>query len=436
VRRPRETNTEHAAGERQQKTLREHEPRESSTPGAQCDAHGELATACPRAAQQQVRHVGARDQQERGDGSEQHFDRPRLARIHHVLRPDRPRTALRLCAPRRRPRCAGRHAVEDILKFLRRLRRRNARTQPGVGVALRERVETGRNPHARRRVAPLAARRVIRDWQPHRRWRDPDDDVRVVLPAAHNDGLADDVGPAAVRALPKPVTDHGDARASGALVLRREIASDRRRNAEQVQVVRRDRRGNGIALGRILHRDVIDVHRGDRFERVRARAPRVYGAAARRREAVGLSFHRQHHDAVAVAVRERCQQQAVHHAEDGGVRPDPEGEREHDEHRELRMLPQEAQRESNVLLPLAELVADVMRASAPRATLRSVRMKLVAITEPAKRGDPGVRLTHAERAELFNAHVEVDAHLVGQLALDAFRTARELEEAANREGQE
>jgi hypothetical protein len=118
-------------------------------------------------------------------------------------------------------------------------------------------------------------------------------------------------------------------------------------------------------------------------------------------------------------------------AEDRRVRADPEREREHDEERELRMLPKEAEREAKVLLRLAEPLAKTMRAGAPGGAPRCVCTKLVAVAETAKCFDSGFSLAHPERTEFVGTHVEVNAHLVGQLTRDAFRALRQLEEAAH-----
>jgi hypothetical protein len=123
-------------------------------------------------------------------------------------------------------------------------------------------------------------------------------------------------------------------------------------------------------------------------------------------------------------------------AEDRRVRADAEGEREHDEQREPRILPKETQRESKILSPLGQQFANSRHACADRRAPRRIRLKLLLVAEPAKRFGPRVRLTHAEGAQLIGAHVDVDSHLVAQLTRDAVSTRWQLEDATDRRWQE
>ena len=123
-------------------------------------------------------------------------------------------------------------------------------------------------------------------------------------------------------------------------------------------------------------------------------------------------------------------------AEDCRVRADPEREREHNDQRERCVLPKKAQRESKILLPLAEHFANAMRASANRRAPRRVGVKLIWVAEPAKRFGTSVGLIHAQRMELIGTHLEMDAHFVGQLAYDSFRAPRQREESTDRYWQE
>src|SRR5262249_13501298 len=75
----REDDAERAAQRREQDALGQQLPDQTSPPGADRKPHADLRPSQRRARQQQVRHVGAGDQQYERDDAEQPVDRGRIA---------------------------------------------------------------------------------------------------------------------------------------------------------------------------------------------------------------------------------------------------------------------------------------------------------------------------------------------------------------------
>ena len=75
MRAPRESDAGEAAGDRQQQALLEHLPHYARLAGAERHADGDLALARRRARQQQVRQVGAGDEQHQQHRSAQNQQR-------------------------------------------------------------------------------------------------------------------------------------------------------------------------------------------------------------------------------------------------------------------------------------------------------------------------------------------------------------------------
>jgi hypothetical protein len=91
-----------------------------------------------------------------------------------------------------------------------------------------------------------------------------------------------------------------------------------------------------IAAAQIQPR-TLEVVRGDRVERLRARPGHVF------RDRLGalrpsLELAAQPHEAIRFRVRQRLQQHGVDHREDRGVRADPERQRGHGDQAEARVL--------------------------------------------------------------------------------------------------
>ena len=243
----RQPDAEGGAHQREPQTFGEELAREAPARGAERVPQRELLAAYRGPRDQEVGHIGARDQQHQPDDGEDGGQRLLVARA-----PDRASAGRRLERER-----IGQVAVANTLaqrrhrrradlrldgsEKRRRLLRRLPRLQPrhDVHPPRRALVKHGRVP-ANQRLGPERDRDVegssdVRTEEPL--GRDADDRERRAL---DRDGLADHVGGAAVAALPHRVADHRHrpVRAAAARVVRlSEGATDHRRHAEHVEHV-------------------------------------------------------------------------------------------------------------------------------------------------------------------------------------------------------
>ena len=223
-------------------------------------------------------------------------------------------------------------------------------------------------------------------------------------------------------ALPVVVAQHQHRVGAGQVVLGAEVPAEERRHAEEVEEVRRDDAGLdalrlGAAQQRERHRVVLD----EALERLAGGAVveelLLRETEARRRGLrEGLA---QHHQPLGLAVGQRPQQHAVHDAEDRGVRPDPERERQYDGHGEGRRLPQAAQAVADVLHQALE------RPSAPGVAHPLLR--LIHSAEAHARGAARVLFAHAGLPVLLGLQLEVHPQLGVELALETWPAAQRLQ---------
>ena len=96
---PRQPDTQEARRQSEQRTFGEQLPDQSPARGADRGAHDHLARADAGARQEQVRHVGARDQEDHHDGAEQHVHSLANVADQQILQPDQ-RDGLALVARR------------------------------------------------------------------------------------------------------------------------------------------------------------------------------------------------------------------------------------------------------------------------------------------------------------------------------------------------
>ena len=212
------------------------------------------------------------------------------------------------------------------------------------------------------RKRPPGIRVAHRKRKPAR--HDADDLVRRL---AELNGAADDGGIGAEARLPRRVAEHQHAVARRHAVGLAERAAEHRRGLQRVEEVRR--RDGHVRVERLgarrERRAAVDVG-CELLERPRARAPVL---VVRRRHRVArlevdaIVFpHR--HEAFGRGIRQRTDQDAVHHAEDGRRRADGEREREEDDGGVGRTPREQADGVANVLAQHVE--APLLTEEAPR----------------------------------------------------------------------
>ncbi len=326
-----ERQTGGASGQSQHDAFREGLPHEPPARSAKGCAHGELPAAGPRAGEQQVGEVGARDQEDHADGAGQDPQGTLgvaddvVEKRHEVggealvlvgVRGGEPLHRRGELGPRRRRRRAGRQAQDRAEEVgsarLRCHRVRDPDRHEDVGVRLRQ-AELGRE--------------------------NADDGVGL---AAERDRAADDRRIARPLALPETVGQSHDALTALAVVVLRERAPRRRAGAESLEEARRHVGGAdfpGLAVARQVHRHG--------------------GRAAHRRERMGGGFEireLEHRDVVGerdqppgLGIRQGGEEDAIEDAEDGGVGADAERDRQDRGTREGRGLGERARGLADVL---------------------------------------------------------------------------------------
>jgi hypothetical protein len=189
-------------------------------------------------------------------------------------------------------------------------------------------------------VGPLPCRiRVERERRPHLRAhreveslrRDADDFVGL---GVERDRPSDDGGIAAEAPVPEPMADDGAAMAAGGFLVCQEPAAERRLHAER----REEIRGHAEALHplRLVPANQVHVPPGERRHALNAVALALPVEEIRRRHrfaaVLGIAGTvGQQQDPVHLREGERPDDQGVDHRQDGGVRTEPERERQHDQ---------------------------------------------------------------------------------------------------------
>jgi hypothetical protein len=313
-----ERHTARAADHGEDEILRQPLRHQASAAGAQREANRGLAPPRRRPREQEIRHIGARDQQhEANRANEDEEGRLRVAdnRIVHARETDAPAfVGLRI----------GRLELRaERIHF--GLRRR----QPDAG------------PQAAGRDHEAAVARhpghVVFDRRPHLRVvggeaeprrHHADDQVRAPL---EHDRRADDVPVAAEEALPDAVAEHQHFLAAGTVVGRFDDAAKEGRRAQHRKQRTADARAEH-PLGKLETGDVEGPagRHAEAFERGQLTLPvfviRKRAAGDRSWRARAVVEEDDH--ARRITVRRRLQDDRAHHAEDGGVRADAQGERD------------------------------------------------------------------------------------------------------------
>ena len=230
---------EHAADGGEQEALDQLLLEQPPASRAKCGTHGRLALAADGARQQQVRDVGAHDQQHQADQEQQHPERTAVVGADGV---EAARGGVEVSesgsSPAARVTPSGTTSrwklLVDPLMHGGRHRHRAAAarsagptsTSASLGLlrARRPRVSVTLRGQRREDVHPLA------DGDAEEPWRRDTDDRRNR--AVDAERTANDVGAAAEHPLPQPVADHDHDFASDAVVVGRQRPPEQRRDAE------------------------------------------------------------------------------------------------------------------------------------------------------------------------------------------------------------
>ena len=329
----------HASRRGNGKTFREHLPEDARARRTQRRAHRDLAAARGCASQQQVRDVGARDEQNETDGAEQHpQDKPHVPDHLFVQRHERDApAAIEL-------RMVGRELGGDAVELRLCAARRHARLQQ-AGHLQEPRI--ARHTCRARCVSDIEVPRLpdadvfVRDGElagHHAEQRARD--------AVQNDPAPDHAAVGAETARPESVADHDDRQLLRGF-LRVEGPPEQRSDAEHSEEVFGDRsRDDLLGLAALLQSSRLRcVPAGHRLERRARRAPvrHVRGcrafAIARLLE-IGFEDR---DDPVGRRVRQRAKQHGIDDAERGGISPYTQAENRDDERGEARLLAEDAQ---------------------------------------------------------------------------------------------
>ena len=281
------------------------------TAGAKRRPHGELSSSLCAAREQHIRHIDARDRQQKHHGTEHGEQRRPDAARHVCLQGCRDQTVLQICP---------RHA--------RKLRQRHVRDLTQLPSGLID-ADTGSEArHHPQVVSPLSAvgteHGVVLQRCPELRQRRQDilESVRQhaddeIWRVVERDGAADDRPIALEAPPPKSVAEDGDVRSVRSIVVHLEVTANEWRHAQRAEKVGADPlTGEPLRLAVSNHRRLPRFERGDRLEHpapLRELAIRAERHISRLALRAGIRDHR---DALGVRVRQRFEQDWIDRAED------------------------------------------------------------------------------------------------------------------------
>ncbi len=169
--------------------------------------------------------------------------------------------------------------------------------------------------------------------------------------------LTDDFRIAVKRSLPEGVTQHRDAFGAFFIFLFLNDSSDQRRNSQRLEQASRckataDSFGLVVSMEDVVASSRRIVH--DKTEPRKQLAFFLPGMQVRDGDLIFLVTQRrirlpQHQQLTGAGVRQGTQQHGIHHAEDGRVRADAQGQRDDGHNRERRAATQHAKTVANVL---------------------------------------------------------------------------------------
>ena len=335
-----EAESEDATHHRQRHAFGQQLPDDASAAGADGGSQGNFTLAGRGTHQQQVRDVGAGNEQHEGDGGAENEQRgPRAPDKHrlHALETETSSVAERVRELRRVFR--GGQLQPRLPLLERHASLETSRRLEEVALIDRVRIELERHPQLRR----------LSDFGQVERGTDDADDF--VWIAAELNRLPDDVGIAPEPARPQPVAEHGDAGTSRQIFLARKRSTLEQRRAKQLEVVRAHLSGPKL-LGDGAAGVVDDVRPiGGRVLNDRRLLPPVRELRRRRdRTALSLPIRaHEEHDVVGLRERQRLQQHRAHDREDRGIGTDAKRQRRDRRGREHAVLAKHPERVSEIL---------------------------------------------------------------------------------------
>ena len=359
-----ERQSRDAAGDRQERAFDELLTHQPPAIRAERRARRELALSGFRARQQNRAGVGARDEHQEADGTQQDVERPPDAAEDLVLDRHGERREVHL----RRVLTFGRERRRDRGEIVGRLRGGHAGLEPARGVEAVAaalgllRIEVHRHPQLRRLRRVVAE--IGRELEAARHHADD-----LCGPAVEIEVALDRAGIAAELPLPEAVAEDDEHRLFGAAARAGFVfgvgPSEDRPHAEDVERVRgRERRADADGVARAGEGHARDVPRGDPAHRAVARLvvedflvghPRLVevGPAAPDR-----------HEAVGIAVGERRDEHAADDRVHRGGRADAEAQREHDDGDGARLPAESAQAGEHVTPPRVQHLSSGRRQDA------------------------------------------------------------------------
>ncbi len=354
---PAEAQSRRAARRSDQETLEQHLAGQARASGAERRAERQLAAPCLEMHQPEVRHVRARDEQHDPDAAHQHAQRAAGIADHVVLQQMKARSD------------AG--VLEELQReaFGRRERAQHDRQHPGhVGIGLGQR--DARLETSQPLVAELA-QVSVGAVQPERQDDGRIGEIQKPELARENadDPPADTVDPdrapdgrglAAEPSLPIGVADHRRGGTGRDVVGARELTPRRRRDAENRQHAVGDR-DRGHVLGLAGSRDA-DVLRSIQADVLEASALLAIDEVVRRRHVHPVEVHARRDvpeadELFRIWIGERLQEDAIEHAEDGGVRAHRHDQGQQRHEREPRRACQPPRRLGQSIAGLRHLTA-------------------------------------------------------------------------------
>ncbi len=339
----RQAKAEDRARGGQHEALRQELTQHPHPVGPERRAHGHLALPRLGAREQQVRHVGAGDEQQETDRTEEQPDRASDGTDDFVG--EREDHGVELHLNRVEP--FARHGARDPAQLVGGLPHGRTRLQPAGRVKAVAAVIGGGRVHLQRRPQ-LRRFGVAKISRQHEARRHDADDLEGV--AVDEDRSADDRGIGGVAPVPESVTKDDEPGTVGEVLLGRERAADHRRDAERRERVGADARARD-ALGFLAAGQVHLSFAPGRDLLQRPAAPAIVHDLALGHP--GLVERRplapDHHRAIGLGPRQRPEEHGVEHAEDGGVGADPERERQDGNGREAWTAEERARPEPEVL---------------------------------------------------------------------------------------
>jgi len=228
--------------------------------------------------------------------------------------------------------------------------------------------------------------------------------------------LSDDFRIAVEGSLPECVAQHGHSFGSFFVFVVLDDAADQRRNAQYLEQPSRCKAASNsfglvVSMKNVITRSGSIVH--DKTEPRKQLAFFLPGVQVRDGDLIFLVAQRrirlpQHHDLTGTWVRQRTQQDRVHHAEDGSVGADAQGQRDDGHNRERRTVAQHAE-------PVADVLPDGFHQN-DSSNIASPFFELLNPAEGTHRLCTCLLRRHPLFDELLSLHVVVKSNLVIKLS--------------------